>query len=62
VLLVVMAMAADWIDARAWLPALFVITFVTVVASGVQYLWLGTRMAIAEHRRKHEKPMRPSGR
>jgi cardiolipin synthase (CMP-forming) len=62
VLLVVMATAADWVDARAWLPALFVVTFVTVVASGVQYVWLGTRMAMAEHRRKREAPMRPSGR
>jgi len=62
VLLVVMATAADWVDAQAWLPALFVVTFVTVVASGVQYVWLGTRMAMAEHRRKHEASMRPSGR
>jgi cardiolipin synthase len=62
VLLVVMATAADWVDARAWLPALFVVTLVTVVASGVQYVWLGTRMAMAEHRRKREAPMRPSGR
>jgi len=47
VLLVVMATAAGWIDIRAWMPALFAIVLVTVVASGVQYVWLGTRMAYA---------------
>ena len=52
VLLVVMAMAAGLVDIRAWTPALFVITFVTVVASGAQYVFLGTRMALAEHRKK----------
>ena len=51
VLLLVMAMAAGWVDIRAWMPALFVIVFVTVAASGTQYVWLGTRMALAEHRK-----------
>jgi hypothetical protein len=45
VLLAVMAQAAGWIDARAWMPMLFAVVFVTVVASGVQYVWLGIRMA-----------------
>ena len=52
VLLMVMATAAGWFDVRSWMPLLFVIASVTVVASGVQYVWIGTRMAIAEHRRK----------
>lgn len=50
VLLLVMADAARWIDTGAWMPVLFVIVFITVVASGVQYVWLGTRMATAERR------------
>lgn len=50
VLLVVMANAADWIDARTWMPALFAIVFVTVVASGAQYVWLGVRMAFPARR------------
>jgi len=52
VLLLVMAMAAGWVGIRGWMPALFVIVFVTVVASGAQYVWLGTRMALAKHRKK----------
>jgi cardiolipin synthase (CMP-forming) len=50
VLLVVMAQAAGWIDARAWMPMLFAVVFVTVVASGVQYVWLGIRMAFFTRR------------
>ena len=50
VLLAVMATAAGWIDIRGWMPALFAIVLVTVVASGVQYVWLGTRMAYAKRR------------
>jgi cardiolipin synthase len=52
VLLAVMAAAAGWIDARAWLAPLFVVVFVTVVASGAEYMWLGTRMALAQGRRR----------
>ena len=51
VLLAIMAAAAGWIDARAWLAPLFVVVFVTVVASGVQYVWIGSRMALAGRRR-----------
>ena len=47
-LLLVMAVAAEWIDAGAWMPVLFVILGITVVASGVQYVWLGTQMALAK--------------
>ena len=48
VLLLVMAVAASWIDTGAWMPVLFVILFITVVASGIQYVWLGTHMALAK--------------
>ena len=58
VLLVVMAIAAGWIDIRAWMPMLFVIVFVTVVASGAQYVFLGTRMAVAERRKSASRPGR----
>lgn len=48
VLLLVMAVAAEWIDTGAWMPVLFVILFISVVASGLQYVWLGTHMALAK--------------
>ena len=51
VLLAVMANAAAWFDAAAWLPALFVLVFVTVVASGVQYVWVWGLKAIRDARR-----------
>ena len=50
VLLVGMGEAAGWMDAHAWLPILFAITFVMVVASGAQYVWMGTRMAFFSRR------------
>ena len=50
VLLLVMAAAAGWVDAGTWMPAVFLIVFATVVASGVQYAWLWGRKAIAERR------------
>jgi len=40
VLLLVMAHAASWFDASPWLPAVFVLVFVTVLASGAQYMWV----------------------
>jgi cardiolipin synthase (CMP-forming) len=52
VLLVVMATAADWIDARTWMPPLFVVVFITVVSSGVHYVWLGSRMALETRRKR----------
>src|SRR5258708_24576786 len=45
VLLMVMAAAAGWFDSRTWMPVLFAIVLVTVIASGVQYVSLGTRLA-----------------
>ena len=52
VLLAVMGDAAGWLDARAWLLPLFVVVFGTVLVSGAQYVWLGTRMALAQRRRR----------
>jgi cardiolipin synthase len=50
VLLLVMAAAAGWIATGAWMKALFAIVFVTVLASGTQYVWLWGRKALAERR------------
>ena len=44
--------AAGWIDARTWMPPLFAVLFVTVVASGLQYVWIGTRMALAQRKKR----------
>ena len=51
VLLLVMAAATGWIDAGAWMPPLFVVAFLTATASGIQYVWYGSRMAFAQRRR-----------
>ena len=50
VLLLVMAAAANWIETGAWMPTLFLVVFITVVASGVQYVWLWGRKAVIERR------------
>lgn len=50
VLLLVMAVAAGWVDAGNWMPTVFLIVFATVVASGAQYVWLWGRKAIAERK------------
>jgi len=50
VLLLVMAAAADWIDSGRWIATVFLISLVTVVASGAQYVWLWGRKAVAERR------------
>ena len=47
VLLLVMAGAAQWIDVDAWMPAVFLVVFATVIASGAQYVWLWGRKAAA---------------
>ena len=52
VLLIVMAHAAAWMDASAWLPALFVLVFATVLASGAQYVWVWGWKAAREARRE----------
>jgi len=51
VLLLVMAAAARRIDATGWMRPLFVVVFITVTASGIQYVWRWGRMAIAQRRR-----------
>ena len=51
VLLLVMANAAAWLDAKALLPPLFVLVFATVLASGAQYVWIwGWKAARATRR------------
>jgi cardiolipin synthase len=44
-LLVVMAGAAGWIDVDRWIGPAFALTGVTVIGSGVQYVWLWGRKA-----------------
>ena len=48
VLLLVMAAATGWIDTGAFMATAFVIVFMTVVASGAQYIWLWGRKAITD--------------
>jgi cardiolipin synthase len=50
VLAAVLAQAAEFIDARAWLPSLFVVVFATVLLSGAQYVWAWARKATAARR------------
>ena len=50
VLIAVMASAAGWIDAGAWLPFMFVLVFATVAASGIQYVWICGRKALRDAR------------
>ena len=51
-LLLVMAHAAAWIDMSVWLPAVFVLVLATVLASGVQYVWIWGWKAAREARRE----------
>lgn len=51
VLLLVMANAALWFNASTWLPAVFLLVFVTVLASGTQYVWTWSWKAARESRR-----------
>jgi cardiolipin synthase len=46
----VLAHAAELIDASRWLPALLAVVFVTVIASGGQYVWVWGRKAAAARR------------
>lgn len=48
VLLLVMATAAGWIDIEVWRHPVFLIVFVTVVASGGQYAWLWGAKTVTE--------------
>jgi len=50
VLLLVMASAAGWIETGRWMPTVFLIVFLTVVASGAQYVWLWGRKAVSGRR------------
>ena len=50
VLLLVMAAGAGWIETGVWMPTVFLIVFMTVVASGVQYVWLWGRKALTGRR------------
>jgi cardiolipin synthase len=50
VLLLVMAIAAGWIDTGMWIRILFAIVFGTVLASGTQYVWRWGRKAMAQPR------------
>ena len=52
VLLAVMASAAEWIRADAWLPAAFTAVFLTIVASGAHYVWLWGRKAVRDAKRR----------
>jgi cardiolipin synthase len=45
-----LAQAAGLLDARAWLPPLFAVVFVTVIASGAQYVWAWGWKAAAARR------------
>lgn len=50
VLLLVMASAAGWVDAPGALQPLFALVFATVLASGLQYVWVWGRKALRESR------------
>jgi cardiolipin synthase len=52
VLLSTMAVAAGWPARGAWLDACFVVAGVTVVLSGVQYVWVWGRKAATKHGRR----------
>jgi cardiolipin synthase len=49
-LLLVMAASAGWIETGVWMPTVFLIVFMTVVASGIQYVWLWGRKALTGRR------------
>jgi cardiolipin synthase len=49
-LLLVMAAAARWIPGGGWLLALFLVTFLSVLLSGFQYVWVYGRKALAARR------------
>ena len=56
VLLLVMATAANWIESGLWMQALFLLVLVTVVASGTQYVWRWSRMALEGRRIPRNRP------
>jgi cardiolipin synthase len=52
VIAVVLAEAARMMPAYPWLGQLFMVVFVTVVASGLQYVWLWSRKAMRSGHRE----------
>lgn len=52
VLIAVMAAAARWIQTDRWLPAVFVLAFVTAIASGVQYVWVWSWKVVRDSRQR----------
>lgn len=50
VLLLVMAGGAGWIETRPWMATVFLVVFLTVIASGAQYVWVWGRKAAAGRR------------
>jgi len=50
VLALVFASAARWVDVDAWLPLLFRVVLVTVIASAAHYAWLWIRGRLAVRR------------
>ena len=50
VLSVLLADAAQAIEVTAWLPPLFIFVTVTIVASGVHYVWVWGRRALRSKR------------
>lgn len=47
VLSAVLAQAAGLIDSSSWLPTAFALVYTTVIASGIQYVWVWGRRALA---------------
>jgi cardiolipin synthase (CMP-forming) len=49
-LLLVMAAGAAWIETGGWIAIAFALTGTTVIASGIQYVWVWGRKALHETR------------
>jgi cardiolipin synthase len=56
----VIAAAAQLVDLDGLLPWLLVAVFVTVIASGTQYVWIWSRRALAAHRSRRVEAGRPT--
>ena len=54
-LLLVMTVSAGWIAFGSWMPAIFAMVFATVIASGVQYVWVWGRKAMGEMRSRSNR-------
>ncbi len=51
VISLVMAQAAQLVEAGAWLTPLFILVFASVLVSGAHYVWIWRRKAVEEGRR-----------